>query len=1123
MAYEQGADDVLAVGVQRFDGFDDFCRDSSGSVARLPSHRIETIVEAGALYSADGRSQAPAYANRFLRSFPDRVALYCLSVHWHGFRLYYADFTGILPTSVLPWNAEGLRKLASYVYSVHNPPAHHHPRDLSILWREIPGNLTAWSIQVNGEMFPIRRVLLRSSPPRNDRTVFLVGCGTTRHAIIKESYCDRWRQPDEAIFLRHIHCHGFIPGIVRLAHEEVVHFSGDDVILTVRGAPMSKRRIVLADVGESLLRAKTVNDLLMAVYDALEVHRTLALRAKVLHRDMSLGNVLMYPKWAQCTNPRFSEGLPPFIDDILEDAKHRAPELRQTRCLLIDFDYAATLSAPGSQESVNVALRQRVGTPMYVARAVAAGRVLFTRHAPLRMPLLSGDAKALYIQAYGQKRYDSYCDEQATFHLGILGNMGDDLAASASLQSGTTRYQHRWEYDVESVYWTMYSALLRVVPKGYVDDQPTRRALKHYWAILRSHEFLDRSTDDCENLPQDTRAPLLDCDLHAFLKPFPTIMHSVARLLFAIAQHIRISYAAMAITPRFDDHLHEAVQRLILDYLVRHMDDPIVLTPGELRISYPGPSAAVSTRTESGLRANRAMDSEDEAVVVIDAPGTSGGHAVASEPGADDDARLSDLLGGRWVYQYFDPDSLPPDPVSWDCSHGTHSRYNAVLSHAPPPTRLGRYRKLAPIAGVHVSPICLGAMSIGDKWEKLGMGAMNKETSFKLLDAYYEAGGNFIDTANSYQDESSEEFLGEWMELRGNRDQLVIATKYTINFKRGAEDILQKTQYTGNNLKSLRLSVEASLKKLRTDYIDILYVHWWDFDTTMEEVMNGLHNLVVARKVLYLGISDTPAWIVSKANLYARLMGKTPFVIYQGAWSILQRDFERDIIPMAREEGLALAPFNVLAGGRIRTDEEEERRRQTGEKGQFVFRSRLGSIVKLSLGRTISRPDWERTENEKKVCQALEEVAKQVGATSIQAVAIAYVMQKTPYVFPIVGGRKIEQLQANIEALDIALSDEQIKYLESILPFDLGFPHAMIGDGSQYNRMFLSAGHFDKWPFAQPILHGSLARAGKVKSQTPKVEKQEKKKTPKGRAKKRMLYNRRFVNVTTLPGGKRRM
>ncbi|OBZ68835.1 Aryl-alcohol dehydrogenase [NADP(+)] [Grifola frondosa] len=374
------------------------------------------------------------------------------------------------------------------------------------------------------------------------------------------------------------------------------------------------------------------------------------------------------------------------------------------------------------------------------------------------------------------------------------------------------------------------------------------------------------------------------------------------------------------------------------------------------------------------------------------------------------------------------------------------------VSPPPPASKLGRYRQLSPLAGVHVSPICLGGGTIGDQWAAIGLGAMDKESSLKLLDAYYEAGGNFIDTANNYQDETSEMFIGEWMEKRGIRDQLVIATKYTMDYKRAATHIKQKTHYTGNNLKCLHISVEASLKKLRTSYIDILYVHWWDFATSVEEVVNGLHNLVAAGKVLYLGISDTPAWVVAKANTYARLTGKTPFVIYQGAWSILQRDFERDIIPMARAEGLALAPWNVLGGGKIRTDEEEQRRRETGEKG-----------------RTLLSDDWERTEDERKVCKALEEVAMQVGAKNIQAVAVAYVMQKTPYVFPIIGGRKIEQLQANIEALDVALSPEQVRYLENVLSFEPGFPHNIIGDGSAYNIGFSTAAAFDKWPLQQAI------------------------------------------------------
>ncbi|KAH9834857.1 Aldo/keto reductase [Rhodofomes roseus] len=376
------------------------------------------------------------------------------------------------------------------------------------------------------------------------------------------------------------------------------------------------------------------------------------------------------------------------------------------------------------------------------------------------------------------------------------------------------------------------------------------------------------------------------------------------------------------------------------------------------------------------------------------------------------------------------------------------------LFHIPPPptkTRLGRHRQLSKLAGVHVSPLCLGAMSIGDQWEKIGFGAMDKESSFKLLDAFYEAGGNFIDTANNYQDETSEIFIGEWMEQRGVRDQMVIATKYSTNYKRGS-DIPQQTHYVGNNIKSLHMSVTASLKKLRTDYIDILYVHWWDWSCGVEEVMNGLHNLVAQGKVLYLGISDTPAWLVSKANMYARMANKTPFAIYQGAWSVLQRDFERDIIPMVREEGMALAPWNVLAGGKIRTDAEEERRRQTGEKGRRTF-----------------APQWERTEDERKVCLALEKVAGEVGAKSITAVALAYVMQKTPYVFPIIGGRKVEHLLDNISALDIALSEEQVQYLEGVLPFVRGFPHDMIGDGTGYGFLNAMGGYFDRWPRPQAL------------------------------------------------------
>ncbi|VDB94286.1 unnamed protein product [Peniophora sp. CBMAI 1063] len=370
----------------------------------------------------------------------------------------------------------------------------------------------------------------------------------------------------------------------------------------------------------------------------------------------------------------------------------------------------------------------------------------------------------------------------------------------------------------------------------------------------------------------------------------------------------------------------------------------------------------------------------------------------------------------------------------------------------PPPTALGRYRVLGPRAGVRVSPIALGAGSIGDRWSKW-MGAMDKEGSFKLLDAYYAAGGNFIDTANTYQDETSEQFIGEWMEARGNRDEIVVATKYSTQNKRTNDSVGIKINFAGNHTKNMHVAVERSLENLRTSYIDILYIHFWDWSSSVEEVMNSLHNLVASGKVLYLGISDTPAWVVADANRYAIDHGKTPFVIYQGKWNVLSRDFEREIIPMARKLGLALAPWEVIGGGKIRTDAEEEARRKTGENGRNFFGG-----------------GWERNEDEKKMAVVLEKIAGQVGVKSIRAVAVAYVLQKTPYVFPIIGGRKVEHLLENLEALEVALTPEHIKEIESVVPFDLGFPHSMIGhEGDAPIPLMLTSGHYDQWPLPQVI------------------------------------------------------
>lgn len=329
-----------------------------------------------------------------------------------------------------------------------------------------------------------------------------------------------------------------------------------------------------------------------------------------------------------------------------------------------------------------------------------------------------------------------------------------------------------------------------------------------------------------------------------------------------------------------------------------------------------------------------------------------------------------------------------------------------------PETPLGFHRVLAPVAGVRCSPLCLGAMNFGDAWKDF-MGECNKDTTFEILDYFYKAGGNFLDTANNYQNEESEAWIGEWMEKRGVRDQMIVATKYTTNYRMGTDPKALQSNYTGNNAKSLHVSLEASLKKLRTSYIDVLYVHWWDWTASIPEVMKSLNTAADQGKILYLGVSDTPAWIVSKANQYARDHGLRQFVVYQGQWNAAKRDFEREIIPMCVQEGMALAPWGALGGGNFKTEEQ----RKSGE------------------GRQMGGP----SENDIAVAKVLEKKAGEKG-TVMTSIALAYVLHKTPNVFPIVGGRKTSHLKGNIDALKIQLSDADIDEIDSAYPFEIGFP-----------------------------------------------------------------------------------
>jgi aryl-alcohol dehydrogenase-like predicted oxidoreductase len=343
----------------------------------------------------------------------------------------------------------------------------------------------------------------------------------------------------------------------------------------------------------------------------------------------------------------------------------------------------------------------------------------------------------------------------------------------------------------------------------------------------------------------------------------------------------------------------------------------------------------------------------------------------------------------------------------------------AFPSAPPPKTLLDRHRQLAPAASVRVSPLCLGAMNFGEA-HKARMGECSKETAFEILDYFYNSGGNFIDTANGYQDGESEMWLGEWMAARKNRDELVLATKYSTPYMNAQKGLIQ-SNYGGNGTKSLRLSVDASLKKLQTSYIDLLYIHWWDYTTTIPELMHSLNDLVSSGKVMFLGISDTPAWVVTKANQYARDHGLRQFVVYQGLWNAATRDFEREIIPMCRDEGMGLLPYGTLGQGRFQTE------------ASFAEREKNNPGRKMKPTSAV----------EKKVSQILEKISKAKN-TELTSVALAYVMQKTPYVFPIVGGRKLEHIKGNVAALSVSLTEGEIKEIEGAYEFDFGFPSTFL-------------------------------------------------------------------------------
>jgi aryl-alcohol dehydrogenase-like predicted oxidoreductase len=328
-------------------------------------------------------------------------------------------------------------------------------------------------------------------------------------------------------------------------------------------------------------------------------------------------------------------------------------------------------------------------------------------------------------------------------------------------------------------------------------------------------------------------------------------------------------------------------------------------------------------------------------------------------------------------------------------------------------------------SGLKVSELCLGTMGFGTE---AGWGA-DKETSFDIMDAYAEAGGNFLDTANVYKLGTSEKIIGEYL-TNHDRHQFVVATKYTL------KDNTTNPNASGNNRKNMMRSVEESLKRLQTDFIDVLYLHIWDHITPVDEVLRGLDDLIRQGKVNYAAISDTPAWVVAKGNTLAELMGWSQFIALQIEYSLIQRTPERELIPMAKHFGMTVTPWAPLGGGAL-----------------------TGKYLRGQTGR-VKPESNRRDENSERITREVMAIADELNVLPSH-VALAWTTQQGFSCIPVVGATKVDQLKENLKASDLILGPDHLARLDHISKISLGFPGDFFNEenvklnsfGGFYNRV----------------------------------------------------------------------
>jgi aryl-alcohol dehydrogenase-like predicted oxidoreductase len=344
-----------------------------------------------------------------------------------------------------------------------------------------------------------------------------------------------------------------------------------------------------------------------------------------------------------------------------------------------------------------------------------------------------------------------------------------------------------------------------------------------------------------------------------------------------------------------------------------------------------------------------------------------------------------------------------------------------------------RYRVLGK-SGLRVSELCLGTMTF---MEGLPWGSPRAE-SHKVFDAFMGAGGNFVDTSNTYG--TSEEFLGEFM--GGDRDRVIVGTKY------GGSLPLNDANVAGNHRKSLVRSVEGSLRRLKTEYIDLLWLNAWDFMTPIEEVARALDDLVRQSKVLHIGVANTAAWFVARANTIAEFRGWAPFVAIQVAYNLLQRDVERDLLPMAAELDIGVTAWTPLASGFL-----------TGKYQAVPSITNAGRPLppeSRRLDDPVAANFVRRTERNALIASEVSRLAAEIGVTPAQ---VALNWLRGYGVIPIFGARTAIQVKENVASVDFELSSKHMRCLDEVSKISLGFPHDFLA--SRMVREHMYGGMFD--------------------------------------------------------------